>query len=502
MIVRGPQCLGLLWATYRRLAIVTLAVALQACAPIAQTTREKKLIGTVVRKSEPSGFATATTSIAPDPTGFTVTAFRTDTCTVENIERYQIYENTSNAASSQDLLLLYGGAVVGVAIGALVLADAKNVPPEGDAKTMNVFTPEGVRGIGYSFVGTGGALLLGGVATSLRALNSREDLGKGERVIGTSVEPCDRKVLADAHLRVQLGAEYFALGHTDQAGTLHVEWTAMASFLLGERHTTASVDFTDYDGPWLPGTLELQSGKQLLGAGEIGEARKRMRIGDLAGAKLAIDRAVGFEADTSQVVPEWSTASAAAEKIQEEERLKRDTDRCRQHIDSAKSLLAKGKVDAAEAELVAASKLKVGQTMVDAIADAKLRVAGSRLQLAASLIRKGALDDVEIQISGAASLGADVDEMTTKLHEKRISRTKSAAAIVFAKCRKIGKARAAFLRLRNCDEVCRKTVANINADWEKLEAQVSALAYLEYWSDSDAALTDKCNEAGCPECPE
>lgn len=151
-------------------------------------------------------------------------------CDVYSRDRIEVtkHSEAKNRSSKLDWGMgITGGLATG--IGALMLADAKNVyPSDTSSRTYNSYGPADARNTGYVFLGLGGALLAVTAIDVIRAQGTSKDVGFDTRRGARMKESCNGPPVAGARVVAQF--EYGSakektslLGVTDADGRLAID---------------------------------------------------------------------------------------------------------------------------------------------------------------------------------------------------------------------------------------------------------------------------------------
>jgi tetratricopeptide (TPR) repeat protein len=211
-----------------------LCAASAACAPI-QTRTETidTVLGAETVRGEPqSTFMIA--KIDATAAGVALAVSQSSSCEEKQVENVRQSKRRVRTAGRAFLALELAAAAIGLIAGGVVLADAGNVPEEGDPDTTNPLTREQAQGIGVGLLGLGALAAIAGGVDLLRA----RDRVEGGAVIQRDVEgqskilTCNESVVANQDVGLIVSRRYVAAGRTDEQGNLAFGWDVVPPELL------------------------------------------------------------------------------------------------------------------------------------------------------------------------------------------------------------------------------------------------------------------------------
>ena len=206
------------------------SLLLCSCAPIVlsdqinrQTLSERK--ERVVKPNSSGLIAEAVPS--DDQKGLLVSVKQSERCDLTSILLVRSTRRVKREPDWSSALLWAGTGALSAGVGAWVLADASNVPQSGDPHTRNPVGRTGAYGIGSGLTIAGGAAIIAGVATFIRGIDSRENLGK-KQVRGEPVEVACNATAA-ANIQIEMAplvggilTPPVSLGETSPDGKLRI----------------------------------------------------------------------------------------------------------------------------------------------------------------------------------------------------------------------------------------------------------------------------------------
>ncbi|MFH0899528.1 MAG: hypothetical protein V2A73_02740 [Pseudomonadota bacterium] len=203
------------------------------------------------------------------------------TCLERDISDDHRVRRVQRAARTGSLVLEYGLGVLGMVGGAIVAADAKNVPVEDDSAETNPIGRQGAYGIAGGALAIGATALVIAIVDSLRALDRVEDLGAFASPIPGSEKSvsCAERPVTGARLTLRLTASVASseardvvLGVTDADGRLRFSWDVVPGDVLGVPE-------------WSPAGRLLVADNTVVG--EVALARARARVVEAAWKEAA-----------------------------------------------------------------------------------------------------------------------------------------------------------------------------------------------------------------------
>ncbi len=217
---------GLHWLT---------VVLLTSCAPTVLSTRTEKLfVRTDVSQGKGYNHRVNAT-LEEHRDGLAVRLNSQETCIEKNlrIERHsEITERTGNIAGQ---VFFYALAVAGVALGTAIVADAPNVPDHDDPNVWNPVTRTGAYIWGVSSLGIGVSSLGVGIGTTLRGLNSENNVREVSTLEGEPREvTCNQMPLAQQSVTVTVEKlPPLKFPPTNREGVASLRWSdLMASVMI------------------------------------------------------------------------------------------------------------------------------------------------------------------------------------------------------------------------------------------------------------------------------
>jgi len=281
-----------------------LTVALTGCAPTRVVERDDD-VQTGQRTQVGPGFdRKMVAAVRLDNDGAEVDMQSVETCQryeERALHRTHVVERHASALAQA---LFYIGAVAGVGSGAWVLADVPNIPEPNDPKTQNPVGRAGATAIGVIQLIGGAASLAGGIATSVRGRNSKQELGtiyQPQANTATNVRCHGARARGQA-LSLILSSDQggrIALGNTDDLGRMAFTWEAIPPATLA--HAVSDQGTLEDSAGTSLGTVDLTPARKYWAARMLQRASTLADRDEVDQALDAVKVAMALGADTGSV---------------------------------------------------------------------------------------------------------------------------------------------------------------------------------------------------------
>lgn len=438
-----------------RPVLALLLAALAACAPTRVVERDEDVQTGVRTQIGPGHDRKIVAVVRTDDDQASITLHSRDTCERYDqraLHRTHIVERHASVATQ---VLFYLGAAVGLGTGAWILADVPNIPKPNDPMRQNPVGRTGATVIGALQLVAGATCLALGIGTSVRGRTSRTNQGTVYAYVDgskRSVE-CNRRVVAGEPIVLVAGDNRVELGRTDARGNVVVTWETVGPLYSKAAPSAGQVLVRDDT----VATVELDAARAFWANRARDRALELAQADNVDEADAQADHAAALGADVSKVREAIARAPTSVQRREQSERKVREEK------------------------------------------EQRTRQAAAHASAARQKLKRGDLEGARAEMQEARGLGADIEAIETEIARRADELVTRKARALFARCRKIARARDQFERVSHCDEGCQKIRRRIEQDWEHLNQQ--RLDLTDVSAERGEELKEMCQQAGCPACP-